>query len=160
MLLSKDLNFVQTKLHTSQFATIVEECLILGDEGYSITPWTMTPYRNPGTAAQRNYNNIFCQERTIIERCFGQLKARFPILQYKVRTKFEKIPPTIVSCVVLHNTAKWLGDDDFNMLDIPHDFDNNHQAVNNEDNRGANVLRQLGVQRRELIAEQLLNNAE
>ncbi|KAJ8911674.1 hypothetical protein NQ315_014033 [Exocentrus adspersus] len=35
----------------------VEECLILGDEGYSITPWTMTPYRNQGTAAQRAYDN-------------------------------------------------------------------------------------------------------
>lgn len=95
-----------------------EECVLLGDDGYSISPWLMTPWRNPVTPAQQHYNNIFCRERVTIERCFGQLKARFPILQYKVRsTKMETIPSIIICCVVLHNIAKWLKDEDFNFAE-------------------------------------------
>lgn len=89
----------------------IEDCLLLGDDGYSISPWIMTPWRTPTTHEQQNYNKIFCRERVIIERCFGQLQSRFPVLQYKIRTKLEKVPSTIICCVVLHNIAKFLKDD-------------------------------------------------
>lgn len=130
-----------------------EECVLLGDDGYSISPWIMTPWRNPTTQQQQNYNNIFCRERVIIERCFGQLKARFPVLQYKVRSTLEKIPPTIIACVVLHNIAKHLHDEDFNINEeVNFEID-----AQNNNNMRTNMIRQLGQQKRELITEMLFN---
>ncbi|CAH1986021.1 unnamed protein product [Acanthoscelides obtectus] len=55
--------------------------VLLGDDGYGIEPCLMTPFKNPTPGAEINYNKLLKQERVIIERCFGQLKRRFPILQ-------------------------------------------------------------------------------
>jgi hypothetical protein len=111
----------------------------------------MIPWRNPITPEQQNYNNIFERERVVIERCFGQLKLRFPILQYKIRNKMENIPSIIICCVVLHNIAKFLKDDDF---DYPEE--NNLDVLPNR-NMTLNVIRQLGQQRIQLITQMLFN---
>jgi hypothetical protein len=99
--------------------------LLLGDEGYPISPWLMTPFRQPSTPQQREFNKVFTKERVIIERCFGQLKRCFPILHYKVRLNLEKVASLIITCFVFHNVAKYLGDnDDFPDGDL--DRDNNN----------------------------------
>jgi hypothetical protein len=90
------------------------DALLLGDQGYPITPWLRTPFMNAVTPQERTYNRFHASERVIIERCFGQLKRRFPILHYKVRLSLEKVPAVIVACFMLHNVAKYLDDtDDF-----------------------------------------------
>jgi hypothetical protein len=33
-----------------------EKALLLGDEGYGIAPWLMTPFKNPQTPEERAYN--------------------------------------------------------------------------------------------------------
>ncbi|KAI4463282.1 hypothetical protein MML48_4g00007084 [Holotrichia oblita] len=129
-----------------------EKCVLLGDDGYSISPWVMTPWRTPATQEQQNYNNVFCWER-VIERCFGQLKARFSVLQYKISNKLEKIPSTIIVCVVLHNIAKHLHVEDFHYSNQVDDFQIN--AQNND--LPKNMIRQLGQQKRELITQMLFN---
>lgn len=83
---------------------------LLGDSGYSITPWLLTPFDEPRNAHERKYNVTHAQERVIIERVFGQLKRRFPILSSQVRIRFENIPKLVISCAVLHNIAKHLND--------------------------------------------------
>ena len=113
----------------------------------------MTPWRNPVTLEQRHYNKIFCKERVIIERCFGQLKARFPVLQYKVRSKIEKVPSIITCCVVLHNIAKFLKDDVFDLPEEPGNFE---QDTHNE-HTNSNLVRRLGQQKRELITHQIFH---
>jgi hypothetical protein len=45
--------------------------LILGNVGYGITPWLLTPHKEPATPAEVAYNNLHKAERVIIERCFG-----------------------------------------------------------------------------------------
>lgn len=82
--------------------------LLLGDEGYSNSHCLLTPYRNTHSAQELNYNRIHTKERVVIERAFGQLKARFPILKGPIRLKTERIPTIIVACFVLHNVAKYL----------------------------------------------------
>ena len=72
-------------------------CLLLGDEGYGLAPWLMTPYRNPSTPEQISFNRLHKKERVIIERCFGQVKQRFPILQSKIRLATDKTPTVVVS---------------------------------------------------------------
>ena len=85
--------------------------LLLGDSGYPIKPWLMVPFKNPETPAQQRFNQVFTKERVIIERCFGQLKKRFPMLAGVVRIATKRIPKFIVACVVLHNVSKYLNDE-------------------------------------------------
>jgi nuclease HARBI1 len=87
--------------------------ILLGDEGYSLTPFLMTPFGNPVNDEERRYNIIHSRNRVIIEHTFGQLKRRFPILRYGVRIKLERVPICIAACFVLHNIAKSLNDPDF-----------------------------------------------
>lgn len=56
------------------------------------------------------FNNLLKQERVIVERCFGQLKQRFPVLQNTVRISLDLVPTVIVSCFILHNVSKYIKD--------------------------------------------------
>ncbi|XP_046684548.1 putative nuclease HARBI1 [Homalodisca vitripennis] len=83
---------------------------LLGDSGYGISPWLITPFKPPQTDIQRRFNRVHAKERVVIERVFGQLKKRFPILGNCVRLSLDRVPKVIVTCTVLHNVAKHLRD--------------------------------------------------
>uniref|UniRef100_A0A8D8UXJ5 DDE Tnp4 domain-containing protein n=1 Tax=Cacopsylla melanoneura TaxID=428564 RepID=A0A8D8UXJ5_9HEMI len=91
----------------------MDNFVLLADSGYGIEPSLMTPYRNPMENDEIAFNNLLKKERVIIERCFGQVKRRFPILQYMVRVKLDRVPRIIVCCFILHNIAKYLQDEEF-----------------------------------------------
>lgn len=112
--------------------------LLLADEGYALTPWMMTVFRNPVTDAQKSYNKLHKIERSIIERMFGQVKQRFPILQNKMRMATERVPSMIVACFILHNVAKFLNDPEFEEEQPIHQDEGNveHFADNNLYRRG------------------------
>lgn len=57
------------------------DTVLLGDEGYGLEPWVMATYRNPDTENKQDFNRLLRRERVIIERCFGQVKRRFPIIK-------------------------------------------------------------------------------
>ncbi|XP_058817968.1 putative nuclease HARBI1 isoform X2 [Topomyia yanbarensis] len=127
--------------------------LLLGDEGYAIAPWIMTPYRNPDTQVRMHYNKIFCRERVVIERVFGQVKRRFPFLQNAVRMATYRVPSMILACFVLHNVAKHLKDEDFYS-----DEDNNNEASVTDTNEIGDV-KIRGRNRRDAIAVYLSRSA-
>ncbi|XP_036317345.1 putative nuclease HARBI1 isoform X2 [Rhagoletis pomonella] len=55
---------------------------LLGDSGYGIEPFMLTPYRDPQYASQQyKFNNAHSSARNIIERTIGVLKSRFRCLQ-------------------------------------------------------------------------------
>lgn len=95
---------------------------LLGDSGYGIAPWLITPFKPPQDNIQRRFNRKHAKERVIIERVFGQLKQRFPILGNCVRVSLERVPKLVVSCAVLHNVAKHLKDP-LNFEDLGHGGD-------------------------------------
>ncbi|PSN40996.1 hypothetical protein C0J52_16072 [Blattella germanica] len=115
----------------------------------------MTPFRNPGTQEERAYNLCFTKERVIIERCFGQVKQRFPILGNKIRLETRKVPSVILSCFVLHNVAKYLGDEDFGVVDADGDMNQEEENILNEEGQ---LVRQRGQERRRRIATIIHNN--
>lgn len=88
------------------------DCILLADEGYTITPYMMIPFRDPLNHTQRHFNKIHCSARMRIEHAFGQLKKRFPCLHYGVRLKLNNIPKAIAAACILHNISKFLKDSD------------------------------------------------
>jgi len=51
---------------------------MLGDSGYALRPWLMTPLNNPEpNTPEGRYNEWFCKTISLIERTNGLLKMRF-----------------------------------------------------------------------------------
>ncbi|XP_008182278.1 putative nuclease HARBI1 [Acyrthosiphon pisum] len=80
--------------------------MLLGDSGYALRAWLLTPFLDPRPdTPEANYNDVICKARSTIERCNGVLKMRFRCL-LKHRTLHyapNKASKIINSCVVLHN---------------------------------------------------------
>ncbi|KAK9693278.1 DDE superfamily endonuclease [Popillia japonica] len=81
------------------------EGILLGDSGYPIRPYLLTPLQNPQTPVENLYNESHIRTRNCIERTFGVWKRRFPILSLRMRVKIETAQQIIVATAVLHNTA-------------------------------------------------------
>ncbi|KAI4468335.1 nadph oxidase [Holotrichia oblita] len=77
----------------------------ISDSGYANKTYLMTPLLNPQTPAQQLYNESHIRTRNPIERLFGVLKRRFPILAYGCRLKVDTFLTIIVATSVLHNIA-------------------------------------------------------
>ena len=85
--------------------------LLLGDSGYPVQSYLMTPLGNPQSAAENLYNESQIRTRNLIERTFGVLKRRFPILSIGLRCRLPLAQQTITAAAILHNLAVLQGDD-------------------------------------------------
>eukprot|EP00057_Strongylocentrotus_purpuratus_P005233 XP_003730494.1 PREDICTED: putative nuclease HARBI1 [Strongylocentrotus purpuratus] len=81
--------------------------ILLGDSGYPLLPWLMTPVINPDTQEHRAYNSAHVRTRVKIEMVNGQLKNKFQCL---IGRGLNLIPSracdVIVACCVLFNLHK------------------------------------------------------
>jgi hypothetical protein len=81
---------------------------LLGDAGYPLRPYLLTPFRSPQTNAERNFNRRLSRTRATIERAFGILKSRFRCLDASggaLQFHPSKVCSIILACCVLHNYA-------------------------------------------------------
>ena len=79
---------------------------LLGDSGYPLKPYLLTPVMNATTRPQQRYNSSHKRTRCLVERCIGVLKSRFRCLDKSGGTM--QFAPNfcaqiIVACTILHN---------------------------------------------------------
>lgn len=77
--------------------------LIVGDSGNRNTNYLATPFLRCGTPCESLYNESQIRTRNVVERSYGVLKRRFPVLALGLRVKISTVQLIIVACAVLHN---------------------------------------------------------
>lgn len=85
--------------------TTYQDCFILGDSGYPVQNYLMTPLGNPLTDAENLYNESLIRTRNVVERLYGVWKRRFPCLSMGLRVKLDTALNIIVATAILHNIA-------------------------------------------------------
>ena len=96
----------------------IEGGYLLGDSGYGLKPYLLTPFLNPESPPQERYNTAHTKTRNIVERCIGLLKSRYRCLHHKTAGCLMRNPSNnakiIIACAVLHNICV--------KKQIPHDL--------------------------------------
>ncbi|CAG4976707.1 unnamed protein product [Parnassius apollo] len=92
--------------HLQELHNRGEAVWFLGDSGYPLRPWLLTPIVNakPGSAYE-HYTNMHCLTRNTVEWCIGVLKARWRcLLAHRVlHYNHHMVAKIINACAVLHN---------------------------------------------------------
>ncbi|XP_039967512.1 putative nuclease HARBI1, partial [Bactrocera tryoni] len=84
----------------------VKNVWLLGDSGYPLEPWCLTPFRNPEEGStQARFNEAHSKARCVVERTIGILKGRWKILSNDKRSRYkpEKMAQFGNVCAALHN---------------------------------------------------------
>ncbi|XP_018569519.1 putative nuclease HARBI1 [Anoplophora glabripennis] len=133
---------------------------LLGDSGYPIQPWLMTPILDaPPNTPQAVYNDRHIRTRNVVERGFGVWKARFRclrkdrVLHYSHATAGR----IIYACAVLHNICRKYNiqnELDANMND---DEDGNDNYINANDNVNDDILTEGRFIRGQIVNQMVLN---
>ena len=135
----------------------------------------MAPYRNarywlpdfcngvrPHTK-EETFNYAHARLRDVIERSFGVLKARFPILKRMAPYPFQVQRNIVIACVAIHNYIRKLSIADTFLEQGENEYDdysgmpqNNHEGLLQVGGRAAQADQIFMINLREEIANQLV----
>lgn len=111
---------------------------LIGDSGYALKRYMLTPKIHPTTRQEIAFNNAHSRTRMVVERAFGILKSRFRCLHKTggcLQFSPEKCAQVFVVCAKLHNVCIDAGIIGMALEDIENDNENNNDiAMNHEPN--------------------------
>ncbi|XP_052818500.1 putative nuclease HARBI1 [Mya arenaria] len=105
--------------------------VLLGDSGYALRNYLLTPILRPTANAQVAYNDAHARGRVVVERAFGVLKSRFRCLHRSAGCLMfspAKCQQIVICCMKLHNLCIDNGLD-FNEQVLPDDQPDTFQPV-------------------------------
>lgn len=80
---------------------------LIGDKGYPLLPWLLTPYRDlprgNRSLQERLFNRKLSTGRCVVENAFGILKQSFRELGRLSELHVTSLPDVIVACCLLYN---------------------------------------------------------
>ena len=79
---------------------------LLGDSGYPLSEFLLTPVMNPTSAAEQRYNRSHIRTRNTVERSIGLLKTRFRCLHKTggcLLSPPDRCAKIVTACAMLHN---------------------------------------------------------
>ncbi|XP_017482828.1 PREDICTED: putative nuclease HARBI1 [Rhagoletis zephyria] len=84
---------------------------LLGDSGYPLEPWLLTPIASPASANELLFNKVHIKARNGIERAFGILKSRFRCLSKErvLRYSHTNAAFIVYTCAIFHNILQKRG---------------------------------------------------
>jgi len=88
----------------------MKDSILVGDSGYALKTYLMTPFLNPTGDGQNTYNEAQIRTRNAVERSYSVWKKRFPVLAVGINMKFESVESILVATAVLHNIACYFGE--------------------------------------------------
>ncbi|XP_063771829.1 transcription termination factor 4, mitochondrial isoform X1 [Pseudophryne corroboree] len=97
----------QTEIH-DRFESGEFNGWLLGDSGYGVKPWLLTPFDNPATNSEIRYNLSHAATYSVMEQTIDVLKSRFRCLDNPNGVLLynpEKVCKIIVVCCIIHNIA-------------------------------------------------------
>ncbi|XP_067648044.1 putative nuclease HARBI1 [Eurosta solidaginis] len=123
---TSDLREYLIRKHNASSTSNQRESWLIGDQGYPLEPWLLTPVANPSTTKERKFNKIHASGRNCIERGFGVVKSHFRcLLKHRVlHYSHETAAVIITSCVILHNIMAKAGmAEDVDIVEDDHEFE-------------------------------------
>lgn len=79
---------------------------LIGDSGYPLQPYLMTPFNNvEPNSPEAHFNEAHIRARNVVERTIGLLKMRFRCLLRERVSRYEaaKVSKMVTVCSILHN---------------------------------------------------------
>lgn len=128
-------SFLKARFENNEFGNSI----MLGDSGYALKKYLITPLANPTVNQEQVFNESQIRTRNPIERLFGVLKRRFPILSLGIRLSLDSAKLVIIACAVLHNIELSLNEPDpvnDPFINVDYEINENNVAVDghNENN--------------------------
>ena len=97
----------QTNLFDVAYAQHGFSPYLIGDKGYPLLPWLLTPYRDRPAAPRINAHRLFSTKlrkgRLVVEHVFGIFKQMFRELIVKSNLNVTFLPDVIVTRSLLYN---------------------------------------------------------
>lgn len=103
-----DLQILQNSPLYLTFEQGIIDGALLGDSGYPLKPWLLTPFLKPTTHEQRNYNAVHGSTQNTVERAFGVLERCFHCFHGELQMAPDRVCDIICVTVALHKLVRYL----------------------------------------------------
>ena len=125
---------------------------LLGDSGYGLKRWLMTPINSPRTREEHRYNKVHRKTRCLVKRSFGVLKRILDHTGGTLCYSPEKAAKIFIAFSILHNICRRRGIPLVGgVLNIP-------PSVDDDDNDGHTEASPSGEEQRSRIITLISSN--
>ncbi|KAJ1436380.1 Harbinger transposase-derived nuclease domain [Sesbania bispinosa] len=108
--------------------TVLRE-YIIGDTGFPLLPWLLTPYKGKGLSnVQVEFNKRVVATQMVAKKALARLKERWKIIKGVMwKPDKHKLPRIILVCCILHNIVIDMEDEVLDDMPLCHQHDSGYQ---------------------------------